>query len=66
MRCPDTECGGEAEPEMDEGTTYYECVECGLSFGYELVGGQVDECALGVPEEVRRQGGVPVEIGKKP
>lgn len=56
MPCRDPECGGLAEVEIDGDHRYFECQECGFAFGYERIGisVQADNCAVGVPETLRR------------
>ncbi len=52
------------EPEVDGEHRYWECLECGYSWGYERVGDglQIEgNCAIGVPEEVRKQASAPME-----
>lgn len=52
--CPDVDCGGVAEPEVDAGYSYYECGECGFQFGYARMDQPDETCALGIPEAIRR------------
>lgn len=56
VKCGDEDCPGPAEIEQDGEYRYYECVECGMAFGYHKVAvpGADDNCAIGVPEDVRR------------
>jgi hypothetical protein len=70
--CPDPECGGECEVEQDGDHRYFECIECGYSFGYErqLQDLTTDTCAIGVPIEIRQRAmgeptSVPVTLTKK-
>lgn len=78
--CFDPECVGIAEPEIDGEHRYFECQECGSTFGYERMDIQArdDACAIGVPESLRRAMSAPmeramaatapvkIELGKKP
>jgi hypothetical protein len=60
--CRDTECSGVAEPEVDGEHRYWECQECGFAFAYERIENPMGgECAIGVPEEVRRRASAPME-----
>lgn len=61
-------CGTVTEPELDGQHIYYECQsdDCetvGYTWGYQMV--QVpdaaNDCAIGVPESVRRAASAPVE-----
>lgn len=51
------------EPEIDGEHMYYECPDCGYAWGYQRVEGLSVEgnCAIGVPEEVRREASAPME-----
>lgn len=54
-RCPGYEDPSYVEPEIDGGHRYWECWECGATFGYERVAPPDDSsCAIGVPEQVRK------------
>lgn len=92
--CPNTECethdpestvyGALVEPEVDGDHRYWECEECGYAFGYERIetGTRVEgNCAIGVPESVRKGASkgmetaikqeqraqpVPITIGRRP
>lgn len=77
--CRDSECLGVAEPEIDGEHRYFECPECGFCFGYERIQvSTTDNCAIGVPEDVRRRASapmeeamqrtqpVPIQLGRKP
>jgi hypothetical protein len=61
IECRDPECDGTAELEMDGLTRYYSCATCGFEFGYERVRQEVDTCAVGVPEGLRRAASGPME-----
>jgi hypothetical protein len=58
VMCRDEECGGIAEVEVDGEHRYYVCEDCGFEFGYERVQmptiGTGDNCAIQVPESIRR------------
>lgn len=52
------------EPELDGDHRYWECDECGYSWGYERIeeGTRIEgNCSIGVPESVRRQASAPME-----
>lgn len=61
--CIDEECLTDdgnhsvAEIERDGQHAYFECPECGSTFGYQRLDSDVDSetCAIGVPEELRRR-----------
>jgi hypothetical protein len=68
--CPDTECGGTAEPEGEASLRYWACTTCGYEFGYERLGAG-DGCALGIPVGTRQAamsaaGPVLVQIRRRP
>jgi hypothetical protein len=63
------ECGGTAEPEEDDGSRYWVCMnpECGFTFGYQQAPQESGACSLGVPGQLQdRQAPVFVEIGRRP
>lgn len=57
LPCRDAECSGSAELERDGDHIYYECGECGFTFGFERIAVDAEDptCAIGVPEDVRRE-----------
>lgn len=62
--CADPDCGGRAEAEQDGDHSYYSCIDCGFEFGYERIQSElreVDSCAIGVPESVRKAASGPME-----
>lgn len=68
--CPDPECEGRGETERDGDHIYFECDECGYTFGYQRQDQSPtsDSCAIGVPAEVRARTmtqSVPVQITRK-
>ena len=72
VACRDPSCGGRAEPERDGEHQYFECIECGMTFGYERVSTdtETNTCAIGVPNEIRQRAmgtpqAVPVTLTKR-
>lgn len=64
--CPDPDCvDGQgrrslAEPETDGDTTYHACTTCGYTFGWQQAQPYPgDNCAVGIPEAVRRAASPP-------
>lgn len=79
--CRDEECHGQAEVERDGEHAYYECRDCGFTFGYIRLAENQDTCAIGVPEDLRRRMSqgmeqameaeqrsqpIPLQLGRKP
>lgn len=62
--CADPGCRGRAEPEQDGDHTYFECEECGYAFGFTrsetVLAYRDDNCAVGVPEDIRRAASQPM------
>jgi hypothetical protein len=52
--CIDEDCAGVAEVERDGDIIYFECNVCFSTFGYQRIGEVTDDCAIGVPQDVRR------------
>lgn len=63
--CPDSDCGGTAEPEeeLTEGglLRYWVCA-CGVEFGHEVIRDEAQggTCQLGIPAAVRERASAPV------
>lgn len=50
------------EPELDGDLQYYECEECGHTWGWKKIEAtDPGSCSLGVPEDVRRRASVGME-----
>lgn len=64
--CPDSDCGGIAEPEEELAESgllrYFTCMTCLMEFGHELVKDETagGGCSLGIPAAVRERASAPV------
>lgn len=62
--CADPACGGRAEPEQDGDHLYYDCTQCGYTFGFTrtdtTLAHRDNTCAVGIPEDIRRAASEPM------